>query len=68
MDQTAGRPKAQIDEEEIYRLVELGYNNTEIANRIGINRKTVFRWMKKNNYQRPGNNDFTDEELDREVQ
>ena len=24
--------------------------------------------MKNNNYQRPGNNDFTDEELDREVQ
>ena len=33
----AGRPTVDLDdEEEIYRLVELGYKNTDIANRIDV--------------------------------
>ena len=68
MNQPAGRPKIEIDVEEIHRLVNLGFNNTQIANRIGVHRQTLLRWMKENNFYKPGNNDFTNDEIDYEVQ
>lgn len=34
MNNTVGKPNVQIDEEEIYLLGLLDYNNTETANRV----------------------------------
>ena len=38
---------------EIGRLLLSGFNRTEVANRLGIDRKTIYRWMKRIGFKVP---------------
>jgi hypothetical protein len=38
----AGRPPAELDEDKLRELVELGFSETVIATRLGVSTKYVF--------------------------
>ena len=59
-----GRPRADINYDEVIQLVDLGHDWTFIANRFGVCRKTIRRWCIANNFVKLGNADFSDDELD----
>ena len=59
-----GRPAININANEVQHLVKCGFTWTFIANRIGCSYKTIQRWCRINNFHRPNNSDFTNEEID----
>ena len=56
---TRGRQSFGINEHEVQYFIQCGFTWNYIANRLGCNRKTLYRWCRINNFHRSNNLDFT---------
>lgn len=65
---TAGRPKVNVDIEDIEFLLSLRFSYTKIATLLGISRSTLYRRLEEEGLSRYSKySDITDYELDREM-
>lgn len=45
--QHGGRPRAEVDQEELWRLNQAGFSNVQIAKKMGVGEATIRRRLKE---------------------